>query len=135
MAENKGAKHVARVGVSEASRLADTSRTQLYRLMKSGKLSYSLDEQGERRIDSEELLRVFGQLKQPVTQQETPTPATPLQPGTPNVTARDSDLVAVLKAQLAHEQEQNRRLLELLAQAQQLALPAGHEKSWWQFWK
>lgn len=126
---------MAQVGVSEASRLADTSRTQLYRLMKGGKLSYSLDEQGERRIDTEELLRVFGQLKQPGTQQEAPTPATALQPGTLNVTPGDSDLVAILKAQLVHEQEQNRRLLELLAQAQQLALPAGREKSWWQFWK
>ena len=51
---------MALVGLHEASRIVGRNRSTLHRAMKTGRLSYSLDEAGERRIDVAELERVFG---------------------------------------------------------------------------
>lgn len=124
---------MALVGATEASQLAGTSRTNLYRLMKSGKLSFTLDANGERRIDTAELMRVFGQL----SQGDAPGDAPLAHSGTAVVTPSDTDLVLVLKAQLAAAEERERRLLGLL---EQMALPAGRSapaestKPWWKWW-
>lgn len=130
---------MAQVGVTEASRLARTSRTQLYRLMKSGKLSFVTDAHGERRIDTEELLRVFGTMAQPVAQPGAPAAATLAHHGTAPVAPHDTDLVAMLKAQLEEAKARERWYQDELTQAQerlrQLALPAGGATSWWKFWK
>jgi hypothetical protein len=48
------------VGVGQAARLSGKNRSTLHRAMKDGRLSFSLDETGERRIDTSELERVFG---------------------------------------------------------------------------
>lgn len=114
---------MALVNVTEAARLAGVSRPTLYRRMESGTLSFTLDANKERRIDTAELLRVFGKLRDtdtPTDGTEKPLDVTP-----------DTDMVVVLKDQLAHAQEQNRRLLALLEQSQEqvrvLALPPGRE--------
>jgi len=49
-----------RVGLHETSRIVGRNRSTLHRAMKDGRLSYSLDASGERRIDVAELERVFG---------------------------------------------------------------------------
>jgi hypothetical protein len=51
---------MALVGIGQAARLSGRNRSTLHRAMKDGRLSYSLDETGERRIDTTELDRVFG---------------------------------------------------------------------------
>lgn len=51
---------LALVGLHEAARLVGRNRSTLHRAMKDGRLSYSLDETGERRVDVAELERVFG---------------------------------------------------------------------------
>ena len=51
---------MALVGLHEASRIVGRNRSTLHRAMKTGRLSYSLDTTGERRIDVAELERVFG---------------------------------------------------------------------------
>jgi hypothetical protein len=51
---------MALVGLHEASRIVGRNRSTLHRAMKDGRLSYSRDETGERRIDVAELERVFG---------------------------------------------------------------------------
>jgi len=51
---------MALVGIGQAARLRGRNRSTLHRAMKDGRLSYSLDETGERRIDTTELDRVFG---------------------------------------------------------------------------
>lgn len=120
---------MALVNVTEAARLAGVSRPTLYRRMESGKLSFTLDANNERRVDTAELLRVFGKLRDA----DTPTDGTEK----PTDVTVDADMVELLKAQLVHEQERSRRLMELLADAQAqvrvLALPPG-KSAWWKFW-
>ena len=76
---------------------------------------------------------VFGQL----SQGDAPGDAPLAHSGTAVVTPSDTDLVRVLKAQLAAAEERERRLLGLL---EQMALPAGRSapaestKPWWKWW-
>jgi predicted RNase H-like nuclease (RuvC/YqgF family) len=52
---------MALVSVTEAAKLVGKSRKTLYAVyIKTGKLSCSLSENGEKRIDTSELFRVFG---------------------------------------------------------------------------
>ncbi|MBT1630130.1 helix-turn-helix domain-containing protein, partial [Klebsiella pneumoniae] len=56
---------MARVSISEAARLVKVSRPTIYKMLNSGKLSYtSVVKQGKgiKVIDTSELIRVFGSL-------------------------------------------------------------------------
>ncbi|WP_407224987.1 helix-turn-helix domain-containing protein [Enterobacter kobei] len=50
---------MALVSISEASRLTNKSRTTVHRYISKGKLSICTDENGVKKIDTSELLRVF----------------------------------------------------------------------------
>ena len=50
---------MASIGLSEAARLTGRNQSTIHRAMKAGRLSYTVDETGERRIDTAELDRVF----------------------------------------------------------------------------
>jgi hypothetical protein len=50
---------MALIGLNEAARLSGRNRSTLHRAMKDGRLSYTLDDAGERRIDVAELERVL----------------------------------------------------------------------------
>lgn len=57
---------MARVSISEAARLASVSRPTIYKLLKSGELSYtSVVKHGKavKTIDTSELIRVFGSIE------------------------------------------------------------------------
>jgi hypothetical protein len=51
---------MASIGLSEAAKLTGRNQSTIHRAMKAGRLSYTVDEAGERRIDTAELDRVFG---------------------------------------------------------------------------
>ena len=51
---------MANVTVVEAAKLIGKSRNVIYRAIDSGKLSASIDKDGTKKIDTAELLRVFG---------------------------------------------------------------------------
>ena len=51
---------MALVGLSEAAKLTGRNQTTIHRAMKIGRLCYTADEAGARRIDTAELDRVFG---------------------------------------------------------------------------
>jgi hypothetical protein len=51
---------MASVGLHEAARLSGKSRSTLHRAMTAGRLAFSVDELGQRRIDTAELDRAFG---------------------------------------------------------------------------
>ena len=57
---------MAEIGLAEASRLTGKNRSTLHRAMKTGRLSYTVNDAGERRIDVAELQRVFGLRSAPV---------------------------------------------------------------------
>jgi predicted site-specific integrase-resolvase len=50
---------MARIGVSEAARMVGRDVSTLHRMMKAGRLSYTTDSSGRRRLDPAELGRLF----------------------------------------------------------------------------
>lgn len=61
--------NMAKISISEASRLTGKNRSTLHRHIKSGKLSKFLDEDGNPTIDTSELARVYPSFKAPVAMQ------------------------------------------------------------------
>lgn len=53
--------------IPEAGKMVGRDRKTLYRHMKQGKLSYGLDEDGNRFIETSELIRVYKKLRTPET--------------------------------------------------------------------
>lgn len=58
---------MAKLNISQAAKASGKSRSTIQRHIKSGKLSVSRDTAGNIEIDTAELLRVFGELKQNTT--------------------------------------------------------------------
>lgn len=136
---------MALVSISEASRLTNKSRTTVHRYISNGKLSTCTDEKGIKKIDTSELLRVFGAFK--AVHHEQSDNVTDEQRVTSNETGETSRT-----KQLEHEVEHLRQLvtaqqshIDSLKQAMLLIeskLPATPEpaaptpaKKSWQFWK
>lgn len=136
---------MALVSISEASRLTNKSRTTVHRYISKGKLSICTDENGVKKIDTSELLRVFGAFK--AVHHEQSDNVTYEQHVTPNGTCETSKT-----KQLEHEIEHLRQLvtaqqshIDSLKQAMLLIeskLPTTREpvtppvvKKSWQFWK
>jgi excisionase family DNA binding protein len=141
---------MARVSISEAARLASVSRPTIYKLLKSGELSYtSVVKHGKpvKTIDTSELMRVFGALEivsvsksDAVKFDDMPTPV-------------NSDFLQSLQHQLTLLQAENaglkdavnardehisslRQAMQLLEHKQSASDPQSvPAKSWWQFWK
>lgn len=113
---------MAQFTIAGAARAAGVGRATIQRALKSGRLSATTNEQGERVIDLTELLRVFGPLKQ--SEQPASSIASPLDTG--GEQGLSAVLVEVLREQLrkAEEREQQAqqekaRLLSLLEAEQQ----------------
>jgi len=136
---------MALVSISEASRLTKKSRTTVHRYISNGKLSICTDENGIKKIDTSELLRVFGAFKS-VHNEQSDT-ATNEQHATPSGTSETNKT-----KQLEQEVEHLRQLvtaqqshIDSLKQAMLLIeskIPETHEpqltpvtKKSWQFWK
>lgn len=58
---------MAKLNISQAARATGKNRSTIQRHIKSGKLSMSQNASGETVIDTAELIRVFGELKQDAT--------------------------------------------------------------------
>lgn len=59
---------MALVTITEASKLTDKARKTLYAHINKGKLSCATQEDGSKLIDTAELIRVYGDIKQEVTE-------------------------------------------------------------------
>lgn len=113
---------MAQFTIAGAARAAGVGRATIQRALKSGRLSATTNEQGERMIDLTELLRVFGPLKQ----SEQPASSIASQLDTGGEQGSSAVLVEILREQLrkAEEREQQAqqekaRLLSLLEAEQQ----------------
>lgn len=95
------------LNLTAAALLAGVNRSTIARAVKSGRLSATKNEAGERCIDQAELLRVFGPFKGVV---QAHPPAAPMQDQTV--------LVEVLRDQLRQSQEREVRLLAMLESEQ-----------------
>ena len=141
---------MARVSISEAARLASVSRPTIYKLIKSGELSYaSVVKHGKsvKSIDVSELMRVFGALN--IVSENTSDVV-----NFDDVsTAVNNDFLQDLQHRVALLQAENaglkdavnardehisslRQAMQLLEHKQSVSDPQNvHVKLWWQFWK
>lgn len=120
---------MAKLSISEAARRAGVSRPNLYkRYIKPGLLTVEQDTQGNPQIDTSELLRVFGELKDGDSQN-----SPPLQQATPQT----DPLIQVLRAENEHLKEQLRwtqqqveKLTEQLSIFQRVLPPPRRQGLW-----
>ena len=138
---------MATVSISEAARLVNVSRPTLYKMLNTGKLTYtSVVKHGKqvKNIDTSELMRVFGSLG------SVKSDATKDVKFDDTVTAVNADDLQVLQHQIALLQTENEGLrgavnardehISSLRQAMLLLenkqkLPGSSRSPWWKFWK
>ena len=141
---------MARVSISEAARLVSVSRPTIYKLLKSGELSYtSVVKHGKpiKAIDTAELMRVFGSIDV-VSIGKSDT--VKFDDGSTEI---NSDFLQDLQHQVTLLQAENaglkdavnardehisslRQAMQLLEHKQSASDPQNvPAKSWWQFWK
>lgn len=127
---------MARLTIKEAVTIAQVSESTLRRDIKSGKVSSEKDDRGRRRIDTAELVRVYGMLTHltPSNDSEMNTVDTPRD--APKIIALLETQVDDLKAQLESANAEKKELLELANRLQKqnevLMLPseAGEKRNW-----
>ena len=133
---------MAKVSISEAARLTGKSRTTLHRLIKTGELSTCAGVRNSKMIDISELIRVFGDISVPVTEQYSE------QASEQRVTVPDTaneQMINSLKQEVEHlrtlvsAQESHidslRQSLQLLEHKKDMQQPLLPPAKWWQFWK
>lgn len=121
------------LNISSAARAVEKNRATLHRYINEGRLSTVRDEAGHVKIDTSELLRVFGNLATDGITQETKN-ATPKQQQTTGdyeilrqrlqlALEHETWLKTQLESALEHNRELERRLLDLSLLKGQTALP------------
>lgn len=118
---------------TEAAKAVGKARSTIYAFENNGMLSSTLDPvTGRKMFDTDELLRVF---KRFVTDSNTGSATTEdtsedaLEQAREAADAARDDMITMLRAELDAAKTRESRLLELLGQAQQLALPVGKEEA------
>lgn len=132
---------MATVSITQAAKLAGVSRSTLYRkYISTGQLSVISDHNGKKKIDTSELLRVFGELKKDSEtaldnadtlshKQIGTVPDTPINqvqseaPGTYQVTPKNSDTASRLEVE---------SLKIKLSAAEQQVQALQQDKTWYQ---
>ena len=106
---------MALLNLTAAARAAGCNRSTIARALKSGRLSATTNERGERCIDTSELMRVFGALQgdTQANAQATAYPVNRLATGHERQDAQaESALVEVLREQLQDARERERLLID-----------------------
>jgi len=110
------------LNLTAASRAAGVGRSTIVRALKSGRLSATTNEQGERVIDTSELVRVFGPLKGAGYPREQAVDSRGIDQNDDMVTLLREQLTAALereKQTVEQGREREARLLALLESEQQ----------------
>lgn len=134
---------MASVSISEAARLVKVSRPTIYKMIGSGKLSYStIVKQGKdvKVIDTSELIRVFGSLYSVTTNVKIDSDSTSvnsqnlhdLQHRIALLEAVNDGLKGAVKARDEHI-DSLRQAMQLLEHKQEN--PPVTEAPWWRFWQ
>lgn len=138
---------MALVTISEAARLTGKARSTLHKYIKQGKLSTTTDsETGTKKVDTSELLRVFGNIK--TTGSDMVTTVAKLQQTTPEDTHALQVKLQLLEQENTHLKTEKALLERNLDDVRQAMLliesklspvaeqqPAPTAKKSWQFWK
>ena len=102
---------MALLNLTAAARAAEVNRSTIARALKSGRLSATTNEVGQRCVDTSELMRVFGALQGDA--QATAYPVNRLATGHERQDAQaEPALVAVLREQLQDARERERLLMD-----------------------
>jgi hypothetical protein len=127
---------MASIGLSEAARLTARNQSTIHRAMKTGRLSYTVDAAGERRIDTAELDRVFpikgngaspDAMAQPVQSKVTHEPESERVIAAQRETIAQQDAtIRDLRARLDAEAEERRKLIAILTDQR--------VRPWWRRW-
>jgi excisionase family DNA binding protein len=134
---------MARVSISEAARLVKVSRPTIYKMINSGKLSYtSVVKHGKdiKVIDTSELIRVFGSLDGVTDTVKIDAKSTEvnnhglhdLQHRIALLEAENDGLKGAVKARDEHI-DSLRQAMQLLEHKHEPSSPA--HSPWWKFWK
>lgn len=128
--------YMAKLNISQAAKLFGVHRSTVQRHIKEGKLSSESQEDGQKLIDMSELVRVYGEPKNPATSATVSHDDAMLQNATPNPTGATpatgvlEQKVEMLEQQLGmvvedkdYLRKENHRLLEIIEQQTRL-LPA-----------
>lgn len=91
---------MTQLSVSEAAKLVSRDRKSLYRAIKEGRLSATVDATGKK-VSTSELIRVYGELKPARDMHDSRATVATLQRETPDATAQ----IALLQAELRHARE------------------------------
>lgn len=141
---------MARVSISEAARLARVSRPTIYKLLKSGELSYtSVVKYGKpvKTIDTSELMRVFGAIdvvngdnsvSVKIDDASTPVNSDFLQDLQHQVALLQAENAGLKDAVNARDEHISslRQAMQLLEHKQSLSdTPNLTASSWWKFWQ
>jgi hypothetical protein len=123
---------MATVGLAEAAKMTGRNQSTIHRAMKTGRLSYTQGEAGERRIDLAELTRVFGSNGVAIA---------------PSKTAQGSEIAALqrllgdrdetirdLRARLDASDEERRTVQAQLTALLTAPRPDPARRSWWKLW-
>lgn len=87
--------------INEAAKLVGRDRKTLYRAIKEGRLTATVDATGQKQVDTSELIRVFGELKPISDRADSRATIAMSQRETPDTAAQ----VALLEAELRHARE------------------------------
>ena len=127
---------MALVTVRQAAELAGISRQAMYRCIASGRVSATVGHDGEKQVDTSELLRVFGRLQTPEQSKDRPpdqvrqTPSTPGQTGSVNLQMELVELRAELRVRDAQIQAQAAEIAALKERIEELR----HDRSTLSAW-
>ena len=134
---------MARVSISEAARLVKVSRPTIYKMINSGKLSYtSVVKHGKdiKVIDTSEIIRVFGSLDGVIDDVKSDAESTginsvglhDLQHRIALLEAENDGLKGAVKARDEHI-DSLRQAMQLLEHKNEPSSPP--HSPWWKFWK
>ena len=134
---------MAKVSISEAARLVKVSRPTIYKMINSGKLSYTSvvkHGKGIKVIDTSELIRVFGSLDGVIDDVKSDAESTginsvglhDLQHRIALLEAENDGLKGAVKARDEHI-DSLRQAMQLLEHKYEPSSPP--HSPWWKFWK
>ena len=112
---------MSRHKVSEAAVLVGKNRKTLYAHISSGKISAQLDEEGTKFIDTSELIRVYGEIKQPSAKAEQEQQLN-------QQTQATQDLLRELIGVVQNQQAELKAMKEELARRPRLSLASDHQR-------
>lgn len=127
---------MAKISISEAARLTGKSRTTLHRLIKTGELSTCHGARNARLVDVSELIRVFGPLEHPPSEQVTAQVSEHSDTG---ISPQSEQVIAQLRQEVEHLKTLVSAKDSHIDSLRQAMLLIEHKHTgdspWWKFWK